>query len=352
MVNMQRPDISRYSSWKRVSGALAWIGCSTLVACNASDGDFSGMPQEADFPDRPNILWVSVEDISPLLGVYGDPVAETPVLDQFAEDGVRYTRAFTTAAVCAPSRAAIITGMHQASIGAHQHRTNSEGPGLTPYLTVPPPHVKAFTEYLRAAGYYTTNRGKTDYQFADFRDMRQPLTAWDESGPDAHWRNAPEGKPFFHVVNLMTTHESRIWPNLRRPLAVDPDDELYSDKNWPQEKKNIAAMITRLDRDTGRLLGLLNEKSIAENTVVFFTSDNGPTAPATRYFNSNGPYRRTFVFAGTDSRRPAGKRISVLGILPLQLELGSRKPELTSPELAGKQGSSPRKLEVHSKSSF
>ena len=116
--------------------------------------------------------------MSPHLGVYGDTLARTPVLDRLARESIRYTRAFTTAPVCAPSRAAIITGMYQTTIGAQHMRTTEdrvpELPG--PYLAVPPFYVKAFPEYLRAAGYYTTNRAKTDYQFG------VPFTIWDELG--------------------------------------------------------------------------------------------------------------------------------------------------------------------------
>src|SRR5687767_10086353 len=111
----------------------------------------------AQAPRRPNILWISNEDMSPHLGVYGDAAARTPTLDRLARESIRFTRAFSTAPVCAPSRAAIITGMYQAAIRAQHMRTNEdrvpELPG--PYLAVPPFYVKAFPEYLRAAGYYT-----------------------------------------------------------------------------------------------------------------------------------------------------------------------------------------------------
>ena len=126
-----------------------------------------GAPAVARAAVRPNVLWISNEDMSPHLGVYGDTLARTPTLDRLAAQSVRFTSAFTTAPVCAPSRAAIITGMYQAAIGAHHMRTTEdrvpELPG--PYLAVPPFYVKAFPEYLRAAGYHTANRVKTDYQF-------------------------------------------------------------------------------------------------------------------------------------------------------------------------------------------
>ncbi|MCC5942550.1 MAG: sulfatase-like hydrolase/transferase [Balneolaceae bacterium] len=234
---------------------------------------------------KPNILWISVEDISPLLGAYGDPIVQTPVTDSLAEEGMLFTNAFTTAGVCAPSRAAIITGMHQSSIGAHHMRTMHEGPGLpTPYLTVPPSHVKAFTEYLRAAGYYTTNNVKTDYQFAPFMDPRQPLTAWDESSPDAHWKNTPSGMPFFSVINLMTTHESRVWPHPDRPVTVDPDlvevPPYFPDT--PKVREDIARQysnIQRQDAEIGEILKELDDAGISENTVVFFWSDHGGALP-------------------------------------------------------------------------
>ena len=172
---------------------------------------------------RPNIVWISNEDMSPRLGAYGDALARTPVLDRLARESVRYTSAFTTAPVCAPSRAAIITGMYQTAIGAQHMRTTEdrvpELPG--PYLAVPPFYVKAFPEYLRAAGYYTTNRAKTDYQFG------VPFTIWDDLGRDAHWRNrADKSQPFFSVFNLEVTHESQIFPSSParkgKPLVTDP----------------------------------------------------------------------------------------------------------------------------------
>ena len=174
-------------------------------------------------PKRPNILWISNEDMSPRLGAYGDTLARTPVLDRLASQSIRYTRAFTTAPVCAPSRAAIITGMYQNAIGAHHMRTTedrvAELPG--PYLAVPPFYVKAFPEYLRAAGYFTSNRAKTDYQFG------VPFTIWDDLGNRAHWRNRPDrSQPFFSVFNLEVTHESQIFPSSParkgKKLITDP----------------------------------------------------------------------------------------------------------------------------------
>ena len=125
----------------RVSATLAVLVC----------GVASGFAQPVA-PARPNILWISNEDMSPRLGAYGDALARTPTIDRLARESIRFTNAFTTAPVCAPSRAAIITGMFQTAIGAQHMRTTEdrvpELPG--PYLAVPPFYVKAFPEYLRA----------------------------------------------------------------------------------------------------------------------------------------------------------------------------------------------------------
>jgi arylsulfatase A-like enzyme len=239
-------------------------------------------------PARPNIVWISNEDMSPRLGAYGDTLARTPALDRLAKQSIRYTRAFTTAPVCAPSRAAIITGMYQNAIGAQHMRTTTdtvtELPG--PYLAVPPFYVKAFPEYLRAAGYYTTNRAKTDYQFG------VPFTIWDEVGAEAHWRNrADKTQPFFSVFNLEVTHESQLFANSAARKAktqvTDPKEvtlpPYYPDT--PLVRENIAQLydnIATMDRQVGALLQQLEEDGLAENTIVIYWSDHGDGIPRSK----------------------------------------------------------------------
>ncbi|HXG55652.1 MAG TPA: sulfatase-like hydrolase/transferase [Vicinamibacterales bacterium] len=219
------------------------------------------------------------------LGVYGDATARTPVLDRLAKDSIRYTHAFTTAPVCAPSRAAIITGMYQTTIGAQHMRTTEERvpelPG--PYLAVPPFYVKAFPEYLRAAGYYTTNRAKTDYQFG------VPFTIWDDLGGSAHWRNRPDKtQPFFSVFNIVVTHESQIFPSSParkgKPLVTDPAKlqvpPYYPDT--PVVREELARMydnIADMDAQVGAILKQLEDDGLADDTIVFYWSDHGDGVP-------------------------------------------------------------------------
>ena len=237
---------------------------------------------------RPNIVWISNEDMSPRLGAYGDPLARTPVLDRLAKESIRYTNAFTTAPVCAPSRAAIITGMYQSAIGAQHMRTTEdrvpELPG--PYLAVPPFYVKAFPEYLRAGGYYTSNRSKTDYQFGE------PFTIWDDLGRNAHWRNrSDESQPFFSVFNLTVTHESQIFPTSParkgKPLVTDPAKvpvpPYYPDT--PLIREELARMydnIADLDSQVGDILQQLEADGLAGNTIVFYWSDHGDGIPRSK----------------------------------------------------------------------
>lgn len=229
--------------------------------------------------NRPNILWLSCEDMSPHLGCYGHQQAATPNLDAFAEEGARYTHAFSIAGVCAPSRSCIITGMYPTTLGTLHMRCSNP----------PPDYVKCFPEYLRDAGYYCTNNSKTDYNFPP------PASAWDESSKKAHWRNRKEpSQPFFSVFNFVGTHESKIGtlpPDLDEGLRSllpspphDPDEvplpPYYPDtpvirKHWA----HYFDLVTAMDTWAGRMLAELEEDGLAENTIVFYFSDHGVGLP-------------------------------------------------------------------------
>lgn len=248
-------------------------------ACTNSEKPVS--PQE--YPNRPNILWISCEDISPRIGCYGDEVALTPNIDRLAEEGMKFTNVYTTAAVCAPCRSGIITGMHQTSIGTHHMRTSHGGRTgelPTPYASVIPHYVKAFPEFLRAEGYYCTNNYKTDYQFSGFGDV--PVTIWDESSRKAHFKNRPDkDQPFFSVFNYNITHESKTWSE---PVATNPDDVVvppYYPDTEPVRKSLARSYdnIRILDTIVGQHLKELEDLGLAENTVVFFWSDHGDGLP-------------------------------------------------------------------------
>ncbi|EAZ81338.1 sulfatase family protein [Algoriphagus machipongonensis] len=240
------------------------------------------------YPERPNIVWIVNEDMSPEhLGAYGGTGGDTPVLDQFAKESLRYTNAFSTAGVCAPSRAAIITGAYQTSIGAMHMRTTGMSasaleyypPGFKAYSTVLPDGMRGFPEYLRMIGYYTTNNSKEDYQF------EAPKTMWDESSKNAHWKNRPDPEqPFFSIFNLTISHESQVWAREDEPLLVDPDSvvvpPVYPDDSI--SRRTLARFITnvmRMDTQVGELLQELKDAGLYENTIIFYYSDHGDGMP-------------------------------------------------------------------------
>ena len=242
--------------------------------------------------DRPNILWITVEDMSPHLGSWGNTLVSTPRLDHLAEQGTRYTHLFATAPVCSAARTALITGMYQTSIGGHQHRANQDAssfPGLEhpKYAAVPPPDVKAFTEYLRGAGYFTSNNRKTDYNFG------RPRSAWDESNNQAHWRNRESAdQPFFSVFNSNLTHESGLHED--REAVIDPSKVELPPyfPDTPVIRKDYAQMLDnvgRMDVWVGGILDELEADGLSDNTIVFFFSDHGDGIPrAKRWLQDSG----------------------------------------------------------------
>jgi uncharacterized sulfatase len=232
---------------------------------------------------RPNILWITCEDTSPLLGSYGDTFAVTPNLDALAREGVRYTQAFAYTGVCAPSRSSLITGVLPLRLGSHHMRSTTRLPDA----------VKCFTEYLRAAGYYTSNNVKEDYNF------RTPASAWHESSNRAHWRNRAPGQPFFSVFNFTVTHQSQIFasdaayarntrrltPEQRRDPArvfvppIHPDTPEFR-REWARHYENVTAM----DYQVGDVLAELAADGLAEDTIVFFFSDHGTGMPSIKMY--------------------------------------------------------------------
>lgn len=259
-------------------------------------------------PEKLNILWLVTEDMGPYIPPFGDSTIQTPNLSRLAREGVIYPNFFSTSGVCAPSRAGIATGMYPSSIGANHMRTGSytEERGMTAYEAVPPAEVKMISELLRTKGYYCTNNNKQDYQF------KAPVTAWDENGRYAHWRNRSEGQAFFSIFNFTDTHESGLfepyglrysetrhyhagdttytWKGGRMseaetPINVSkdtdfpippylPDTEIVRRDMW-KVYNNIAEM----DKQVGAILKQLEDDGLLEKTVIFFYGDHGGPLP-------------------------------------------------------------------------
>ena len=233
----------------------------------------------------PNILWITVEDISPDLGCYGDPLAQTPALDDLASKGFRYSNAIANAPVCAPARNAIITGMYPSALGTLHMRSFSEEMKSSGRV---PDHIQMYPELLRAAGYYCTNNSKEDYNF----DLKRNI--WDESSKNAHWKNRPNSQtPFFSIFNLTMTHEScinnkekhdRLTQDLPTALRTNPD--MVAVPPYYPDTPTIRTLLARhydniatMDRKVASILKELDEAGELENTIVFFYSDHGTGLP-------------------------------------------------------------------------
>ncbi|MFW6309504.1 MAG: sulfatase [Prolixibacteraceae bacterium] len=251
--------------------------------------------------DKPNILWITIEDTSPqFIGCYGNKDASTPVVDGLAEAGVRFTNAFSTGTVCSPSRTAIITGVKTYLTGAGNHRSK-----------YPFPHfIKGFPWYLQKQGYYTTNNSKTDYNIRNEKEFIEE--AWDESSNEAGWWNREPGQPFFAVFNFMESHQSRTMTmtydwylgNVFNHLTTDErigEDEFemppfYRDS--PEMRKQFARVynsIALMDKRVGNLIRRLEEDNLKENTIIFFYADHGEGMPRGKTNGINYGYRVPFI---------------------------------------------------------
>ena len=229
---------------------------------------------------RPNILWLTTEDIGPELGCYGDAMADTPAIDAFAKTALRYKTAWSNYPVCAPARTTIITGAYACSGGAGNMRSE-----------VPlPDSFVMFPTMLREAGYYCTNAKKTDYNYIVPGGSDG---VWDDSSKKAHYKNRSDGQPFFAVFNYTKTHESKI--RTRPHDAVIDPASLTLPPFWPdapeiredlgQYYDNIAVM----DEWFQSKLDELKEEGLAENTIVFFYGDHGSGMPRfKRYAGDTG----------------------------------------------------------------
>lgn len=295
---------------------------------------------------KPNVIFILADDLGyGELGCYGQQVIQTPRLDEMAAEGLRFTQFYAGSTVCAPSRCVLMTGLHT---GHCTVRGNGQGPEQT--LDADEPTV---AHLFKQAGYATALIGKWglgdarpgldhalptkkgfDYFFGylnqvhahnyypDFlwrNEERVPLPNVVERAPRAYagfhggaatkkvaythdlfvqeafqWVQAHRNQPFFLYLALTIPHANNEARSMRGNGAEVPDFGIYKTKPWPDPDKGHAAMITRMDRDIGRLLDLLRDLGLAQNTLVLFTSDNGPhneSGHNIARFNPSGPLR-------------------------------------------------------------
>ncbi len=270
--------MSRLARNERRSAGGGWIAGRALCVLLVVVASVALCPFacRADSVDGcPNLLWLTSEDHGPHLGCYGDGYATTPNVDALAKRGLRYTRVWSNAPVCAPARTTLISGMYASSTGSEHMRS----------MVAFPAGKQMFPQLLRDAGYYCTNNQKEDYNLA------QPGRVWDESSRQAHWKKRAAGQPFFAVFNSNKSHESQI---RRRPHAAvhDPAQARVPayHPDAPEVRRDWAQyydIVSEADAAAGERLRELEAAGLAEDTIVFYFADHGSGMPRNKRWPCN-----------------------------------------------------------------
>ena len=258
-------DTTRLSRRGFVQASAAGLAASVGVRARSEQGA------------RPNILWLLAEGQNFELSCYGNPDVHTPNIDRLAAEGTRFTRAYTTAPVCSPSRSAIATGLYATSIGAEHHRAH-RGDGF-----LLPDGVHVFMDYLRRVGYHTSDMINTDrLGFTGIRkdndfnfNVDHPLF----DGTD--WNQRKRGQPFWSKITFLEPHRPlhRFLPNPTDPASVHVPP-LYPDH--PAVREDWAMYMDamqHLDVKVGKVLDALKKGNLLDETIIFYFCDHGPEFP-------------------------------------------------------------------------
>ncbi|MCC5930168.1 MAG: arylsulfatase [Cyclobacteriaceae bacterium] len=280
-------------------------------------------PVVAQSDKLPNIIFIMADDLGyGDLGVYGQKLIQTPAIDALANEGIRFTQAYAGGPVCTPSRSVLMTGLHNGHTPARDN--------VPHYHTYLQKDDVTFPEILKSAGYRTAGVGKwslgdagtegsalnkgfdswtgylnqdhAHYYYPEYMDLDHGILELpNNSLLRSHYSHdiltnaalkfirESRNKPFFLYAAYTVPHFSPIAEDENRFTV--PDLSIYSDKNWPLHAKKYASMIDRLDRDIGRILSLLDELNLSDNTLIIFTSDNGGHSTTWAEFNTSGPLR-------------------------------------------------------------
>ncbi len=216
-----------------------------------------------------NVVWIVIEDASPHIGCYGEKLIKTPHIDRMAREGIRCKNAFVTSPVCSSSRSAMVSGMYQTTLGVHNHRSQTssgKGGGNAAYYDSykVPKSVKLIPELFRDAGYYVTNKSKTDYNFIPTSQLYH--------GND--WKKAPADQPIFAQFQL------KGGKNRKATGHADPDKVVlppyYPDH--PVLRQDWAKYLdswVKTDEEVGQILADLEKAGRLDSTAVFLWTDHG-----------------------------------------------------------------------------
>jgi len=234
--------------------------------------------------DKPNILWIFCEDLSPWMASYGHPVnaGKTPTLDKLTSNGVRFSRCYVPAPVCSACRSSMITGLYQTTTGTHNHRS-SRSPESAIHL---PKGIKTLPQIFKENGYASFNRGKDDYNFVYNRSEHYSIgnskpkpgkkNRFSTKVGKSDWTSVPKGKPWFGQIQLgggktnTRKLKDKVDPSTMKVPPYFPDEEIFR-KEWAHHYDTVRVT----DGHVAGIMKRLKEDGILENTIVFFFSDHG-----------------------------------------------------------------------------
>ena len=256
--------------------------------------------------ERPNVLWIYLEDVSGWFSCYGDTLIETPNIDALAEAGTRFTRFYTPAGVCSATRSAIVTGMMQTSIGAHNHRScrsTFRGQDMGEYdKNILPSDIVPLPIRFREAGYWTFNEGgKDDYNFYfrtdEFYDYVPQKRGWGPASLVAGdcWKGRKPDQPFFGQVQLGGGKLGPKTPRVvdRSAVSVPP---YYPDVAEVREEiAHHYDCLLKTDEQVGQVIAALQRDGLYDNTIIFLFSDHGMKLHRHKQFLYEGGIRMPLI---------------------------------------------------------
>jgi len=302
-------------SLRRASVRFALITLSFVVAHSLPAADSAG---------QPNLVLIIADDLSPEdSGPYGTKTARTPTLDRLAREGMRFDAAFVATSSCSPSRASIVTGRYPHQTGAAELHQPLPGTQI------------AFTEHLRAAGYWTAAAGK--WHLGKPAQEKFDLVK-EGGGPSGceHWvpvlRDRPANQPFFLWLAALDPHRDYRPGTLTPPH--EPSDVTVPPylPDTPEVRGDLARYydeITRLDGFVGDVIAELERQGVADNTLILFISDNGRPFPRCKTTLYDSGIRTPWLVRWPAQVKPGtvSKRlVSTIDIAPTFLALGGAKP--------------------------
>lgn len=268
---------------------------------------------------KPNILWIFIEDASPHISCYGQEAIKTPTIDALAESGILFENAYVTCPVCSPSRSALVTGMYQTTVGAHNHRSqrnSGKGRGNTEYYDSYdlPQEIPIASKLFEEAGYFSCNgnmaerTGKTDYNFVE-NNIYDGIS----------WKESPDGTPFFCQIQLKGGKNRSRTANTEN-FNLPP--YYYEDEIMRQDWKEYLGSWLDTDDDLRQIIAELVVEGVYENTLIFFLTDHGISHLRGKQFCYDEGIKVPFIVKFPDSRDAGTSRTDMvmqIDLLPTSL---------------------------------